>query len=540
MTSCPKCGGTEVDYNSARGETVCINCGTVLEESAMVEGLQFAEGSNGGLHLVGQFVPASGGRSFGTNFGSRESREQSISRGYGNIQKIADCLRLPSSHVEAAQRIYLMALQRNFTIGRNNYHVAFSCLYTVCRREKTPHMLIDFSDVLQSPVRALGQVFTKLLRLLHIQVPCVDPSLFMERYACQLSLGDKTHSVATTGVRLIQAMTRDWICAGRRPTGLCGAALLISSRYHGFHSDTTEIANIVRISSPTISKRLSEFKQTSTAQITIDEFESTDLTLLPILRGPPCYEEGLKKLTNLALMGSSKPVAIKDIKRSKHVKSKETHVETEPRKPTVNCITEGLPLDISTETLCNDAPTAGDISNIAAKMMHSITNSPLPPKATDTDKTAAEEIDPLAQLLGEVRESALSMGFDESTDYTVPLKSKRQPLDSETHFETIESISDISDGEIESCMLTEAERQAKELIWDELTKDIMPDVHRRAKERKRSTNSGESSADKKKRRSSKKELLPEASSAAESVRIALSGSSVGNRINDDALEALFL
>jgi len=157
MTSCPKCGGTEVDYNSARGETVCINCGTVLEESAMVEGLQFAEGSNGGLHLVGQFVPASGGRSFGTNFGSRESREQSISRGYGNIQKIADCLRLPSSHVEAAQRIYLMALQRNFTIGRNNYHVAFSCLYTVCRREKTPHMLIDFSDVLQSPGEPSGR-----------------------------------------------------------------------------------------------------------------------------------------------------------------------------------------------------------------------------------------------------------------------------------------------------------------------------------------------------------------------------------------------
>ncbi len=33
---------------------------------------------------------------------------------------------------------------------------------------------------------------------------------------------------------LDQVMRRDWICTGRRPTGLCGAALLVAARYHGF------------------------------------------------------------------------------------------------------------------------------------------------------------------------------------------------------------------------------------------------------------------------------------------------------------------
>jgi transcription factor IIIB subunit 2 len=28
--------------------------------------------------------------------------------------------------------------------------VLAACLYTVCRRERTPHMLIDFSDALQT------------------------------------------------------------------------------------------------------------------------------------------------------------------------------------------------------------------------------------------------------------------------------------------------------------------------------------------------------------------------------------------------------
>jgi transcription factor IIIB 90 kDa subunit len=51
-----------------------------------------------------------------------------------------------------------MAVQRNFTIGRITSHVAAACLYISCRREKTEQMLIDFSDVLCTPVRILGRV----------------------------------------------------------------------------------------------------------------------------------------------------------------------------------------------------------------------------------------------------------------------------------------------------------------------------------------------------------------------------------------------
>lgn len=38
----------------------------------------------------------------------------------------------------------------------------------------------------------------------------------------------------------------------------------------------------------TVTKRLSEFRQTSTAQLKSGEFETTDLLSLPILEGPPC------------------------------------------------------------------------------------------------------------------------------------------------------------------------------------------------------------------------------------------------------------
>lgn len=118
----------------------------------------------------------------------------------------------------------------------------------------------------------------KLLRVLHVQVPQVDPSLFLERFAAQMNLGDKVQSVAQTAVRLVQvivslrcrvrlellhlfrevltrgfasevstqAMARDWISTGRRPMGLCGAALLIAARYHGIRIDAEDIANVRR------------------------------------------------------------------------------------------------------------------------------------------------------------------------------------------------------------------------------------------------------------------------------------------------------
>ncbi len=47
--------------------------------------------------------------------------------------------------------------------------VAAACLYIVCRQDKKPFMLIDFSDALQINVFMLGNVFLQLCKLLRLQ-----------------------------------------------------------------------------------------------------------------------------------------------------------------------------------------------------------------------------------------------------------------------------------------------------------------------------------------------------------------------------------
>jgi hypothetical protein len=41
--------------------------------------------------------------------------------------------------------------------------------------------------------------------------------------------------VANTALRLIGQMKRDWMQTGRRPAGICGAALWMACHMHGIH-----------------------------------------------------------------------------------------------------------------------------------------------------------------------------------------------------------------------------------------------------------------------------------------------------------------
>ena len=72
-----------------------------------------------------------------------------IQNGKKLIQNLASQLFLSQHVVDSAHRLFILAVQRNFVQGRKTFIVVAACLYVVCRREKSDHLLIDFSDSLQ-------------------------------------------------------------------------------------------------------------------------------------------------------------------------------------------------------------------------------------------------------------------------------------------------------------------------------------------------------------------------------------------------------
>lgn len=176
--ACPNCGGSEIDIDQARGNAVCVACGSVLEDNIIVSEVNFAENALGGTSVIGQYVSAEGGKShslgssFHHGFG-KESRAVTLQNGKRKIQMLGAQLKFNQHCIDTAYNFFKMAVSKRLTRGRKTSHVVSACLYLVCRTEGTPHMLLDFSDILQVNVYVLGKTYLKLATELHINVPAI-------------------------------------------------------------------------------------------------------------------------------------------------------------------------------------------------------------------------------------------------------------------------------------------------------------------------------------------------------------------------------
>lgn len=279
---CPNCGSKEIEQHDSSGASICTECGVVVEENAIVSSVEFVEGAGGASSMVGQFVSATSSKAYtggrGGRYGfSRDSRETTLANGRRRIQDVASRLRLGSHYVDAAHRLFTIAVEKNFVQGRRTTHVVAACLYIACRQEKSQHMLIDFSDALQVNVYTLGTCFLKFRRLLGLKLEIIDPALYVYRFAAHLDLDAKANAVALTALRLVGRMKRDWIVAGRRPAGICAAALLIASRAHGFSRHHQDVTRILRVCGLTVNTRVKEFEQTPSAGLSLEQFNTVEL-----------------------------------------------------------------------------------------------------------------------------------------------------------------------------------------------------------------------------------------------------------------------
>ena len=117
----------------------------------------------------------------------------------------------------------------------------------------------------------------------------MDPSHYISRFAALLEFGDETHKVATDAVRLVQRFDRDWMTKGRRPAGICGAALFLAARMNNFRRSIEEIVQVVKIADTTLKKRLDEFKKTPSGSLTLTDFRTV---WLEEEMDPPAFLKG--------------------------------------------------------------------------------------------------------------------------------------------------------------------------------------------------------------------------------------------------------
>ncbi|VDO48119.1 unnamed protein product [Haemonchus placei] len=540
--TCPHCGCSDIDEDAGRGDATCMSCGTVLEESIVVSENQFQERAGGTGHtLVGQFVSLERGqaqaRAASNGLVSQESREVTFARGRKLIEEIASQLRINQHCIDTAYNFFKMSVSRNLTRGRVRSHVVAACLYMTCRLENTAHLLLDFSDVTQVNMFDLGRTLTFLSRSLRINLPSTDPCLYIMRFACLMELGEKLKDarslyfvasclqVVNLATRLVQRMKRDWLSMGRRPTGLCGAALLLAARAYNFNRTIGDVVKVVHISESVVRKRLDEFSRTPSSALTIDEFSTIDLEHE---EDPPAFQESRRKAREEQLEKEARMTAEmerevipieKELERALEKKRREKFKNTRYAKLVAGDI---------------DDPEVGVAEGnlVRNEIMDSVyrvaDGEDERPKTPDYSKFA-----PTLHSLGITPLQPASVaGRNDSADSATPLPSQDRPDGSL-------DLSGIDDDEIDTYILTAKESEVKERFWMRLNGEHLKEMERRRKEREAEEEKEKDNPSKRKRRRTSAPRQSLASSTAiEAMEKIIHEKKLSNKVNYDILKEI--
>ena len=274
---------------------ICRTCGRVADESNIVAEVQFSETAGGANVAQGTLVSAdqAGPRMYGLKRfgGATEERDRSIREARQMMQGWADQLNISEPLVNAATQVFKLASSANFIQGRTQIMVAAVCLYAACRNDPPCKiMLIDLADMTQINVFKLGRAYKALNQAVPMGsdgICPVYPEDLMWRFASRLEFLEETNKVAEDAIRLVRRMKQDWMVMGRRPSGICGAALLMAARMNNFRRTVREVVYIVKVTTHTIQCRLEEFQVTESGHMTVEDFLTQDF--LESSHDPPSF-----------------------------------------------------------------------------------------------------------------------------------------------------------------------------------------------------------------------------------------------------------
>ncbi|XP_006654245.1 transcription factor IIIB 60 kDa subunit-like isoform X2 [Oryza brachyantha] len=499
--------------------TCCGFCGKVLDDQVYDGEPTFQKGADGQARLAGSILSS-------IESGNSISHDRTIQKGKEEIRQIVSSLHVAGGDtiISMAHRYYTLAVDKNFTRGRRTTHVAAACLYIACRQSKKAYLLIDFSDHLQISVYVLGAVFLQLCQVLllaehPIIQKLIDPSLFIHRFTERL-LGKRDNAVSDTALRIVASMKRDWMQTGRKPSGLCGAALYIAALSHGYDYTKADIVAVVHVCEATLTKRLIEFENTDSGSLTIEEFLAKADEQVPAIKIAPKSGEVLCKHKDKDAEhfahGLCKKCYNKFIKLSGGLEG--------GRDPPAFQRAEKQRLEAAKKATELEAPATKEPTLESICETHD----------SDVKNTITT---PTKNFVGD-RNSTITSG-DVATD---PVASKDPEEGKKGKADEPESFSDIDDVEVDGYLHNEEETQYKKIIWEEMNKEYLEEQAAKdalaAELAARGVVVEEGKKKRRRHNEDTKNATP-AQTPAEATQNMLKRKRLGSKINDEAVNKLY-
>jgi transcription initiation factor TFIIB len=285
---CPECGG-RLRSDTEHGETVCADCGLVVEEGEIDRGPEwraFDAGERDQKSRVGapttnmmhdkglstnigwQDKDAYGRqlsnrqrqkmqrlRTWNERFRTRDSKERNLKQALGEIDRMASALGLPENVRETASVIYRRALDEDLLPGRSIEGVSTASLYAAARQAGTPRSLDEITDVSRVEKDEIARTYRYVVRELGLEIRPADPESYVPRFASDLDLSDEAERRAR---ELLASAKEAGIHSGKSPVGLAAAAVYAAALLTNEKVTQSQVSDVANISEVTIRNRYKE------------------------------------------------------------------------------------------------------------------------------------------------------------------------------------------------------------------------------------------------------------------------------------------
>ncbi|WP_227356856.1 transcription initiation factor IIB [Haladaptatus salinisoli] len=285
---CPECGGKLV-ADEGHGETVCQDCGLVVEEDNVDRGPEWRafdakekdEKSRVGAPTtkmmhdkglstnIGWQNKDAYGRTLGSRqrekmqrlrtwnerFRTRDSKERNLKQALGEIDRMASALGLPKNVRETASVIYRRALEEDLLPGRSIEGVATASLYAAARQSDIPRSLDEVASVSRIDEMEFKRTYRYIVRELKLQIQPADPQNYVTRFASDLDVGDESERCAHD---LLKTAKEQGVHSGKSPVGLAAAAVYAGALLSNEKVTQAEVSDVASVSEVTIRNRYQE------------------------------------------------------------------------------------------------------------------------------------------------------------------------------------------------------------------------------------------------------------------------------------------
>ncbi|MDY6774515.1 MAG: transcription initiation factor IIB [Halobacteria archaeon] len=285
---CPECGSDSLIEDPERGETVCQDCGLVVDEGHIDQGPEwraFDSEERDSKARVGAprtekmhdkglstEIDWQDKDAFGNSLSSNKraqmkrlrkwhkrsqakGKERGLRYALGEIDRMGSALNVPENTREVASMIQRRAVDEDLLPGRSIEGVAAAALYAALRQGSIPRSIDEVAEVSRVDEKELARTYRYIMRELGLEIGPTDPVEFVPRIASELELSSEVEERAK---KIIRETSEQGLASGKSPKGYAAAAIYLASMLTNEKRTQQEIAEVADITEVTIRNRYQE------------------------------------------------------------------------------------------------------------------------------------------------------------------------------------------------------------------------------------------------------------------------------------------